>query len=367
MSETGRHIQSPFKFLDAYGKEDRDTFFGREEEAQELYERLFETNLVLLYGPSGTGKTSLIQCGLANLFRSSDWMPLFIRREKDMLLMLREAIARVFPEGQQLENLNTMSLSEAIRQLYLAHFRPVYLIFDQFEELFILGEQGEAERFFLQLRTLLESEVQAKILLSMREEYLAYLSDYEHIVPDLFDNRMRLEKMGRQKLQKVISHTTAHFAIELSDPAVPDLVIDNIRDSRGEVELVNLQIYLDKLYRNGLKHQEKEGREGQPIRFDEALVQQAQKLEDVLSDFLDEQLLLLEQELAEQGMVSKGLPMAVLLALATEDGTKKIRAYFQMREEIQNRKQADPKWIDYCLNRFIELRLIKILGTEEGL
>ena len=78
-------------------------------------------------------------------------------------------------------------------------------------------------------------------------------------------------------------------------------------------------------------------------------------------------MLLLEQELAAQGLDSKGLPMAVLLALATEDGTKKIRTYYQMREEIQNRKQLDPKWIDYCLNRFTDLRLIKILGTEEEL
>ena len=51
------NIKSPFKFLDAYTKEDKDIFFGREAETDELYDRVFETNLVLLYGASGTGKT----------------------------------------------------------------------------------------------------------------------------------------------------------------------------------------------------------------------------------------------------------------------------------------------------------------------
>lgn len=51
-----KQIKSPFKFLDAYDQSDRDIFFGREQETQELYDRLFETNVVLLYGASGTGK-----------------------------------------------------------------------------------------------------------------------------------------------------------------------------------------------------------------------------------------------------------------------------------------------------------------------
>ena len=73
-------VQSPFKFLDAYNKEDKDIFFGRDEEVEQLYELVFQSNLTLVYGQSGTGKTSLVQCGLANRFAASDWFNVYIRR-----------------------------------------------------------------------------------------------------------------------------------------------------------------------------------------------------------------------------------------------------------------------------------------------
>ena len=75
---------SPFKFLDPYGKDDADFFFGREKETAQLFNAVHASNLTLLYGASGTGKTSLINCGLANKFYDTDWMPLFIRRDIDI-------------------------------------------------------------------------------------------------------------------------------------------------------------------------------------------------------------------------------------------------------------------------------------------
>ena len=61
-------MQSPFKFLDSYEKSDKEQFFGRNKEIAQLYNALHTSNLMLLYGASGTGKTSLINCGLANEF-----------------------------------------------------------------------------------------------------------------------------------------------------------------------------------------------------------------------------------------------------------------------------------------------------------
>ena len=70
----------PFKFLDSYNQNDTDIFFGRDEEIVALYEMIFQNSMLLVYGASGTGKTSLIQCGLASKFKSYDWLALTIRR-----------------------------------------------------------------------------------------------------------------------------------------------------------------------------------------------------------------------------------------------------------------------------------------------
>ena len=141
-------IKSPFKFLDAYDKEDKEIFFGRDAETDELYDRVFETDLILLYGASGTGKTSLINCGLGNKFDSADWKPMFIRRGDNLIHSLNheihEASVRKLPVD--------VKLSKRVRSLSLDYFKPLYLIFDQFEELFILGTKEEQDDFFKEIK-----------------------------------------------------------------------------------------------------------------------------------------------------------------------------------------------------------------------
>ncbi|MBK8567714.1 MAG: ATP-binding protein [Saprospiraceae bacterium] len=70
------HPTAPFKFLDSYQKEDKEVFFGREAETDALYDALSGVKHLLVYGPSGAGKTSLIECGLRNQFSDADWFAL---------------------------------------------------------------------------------------------------------------------------------------------------------------------------------------------------------------------------------------------------------------------------------------------------
>ena len=351
-------IESPFKFLDSYGKEDRDVFFGRDAEIEELYERVFESNLILLYGASGTGKTSLVQCGLANQFDDRDWLPLFIRREEHIMTSLGRALAKAAHKPLPAD----MPLTKKIRSLYLDFYKPIYLIFDQFEELFILGPEEEQIRFFESVKELLDSELQCKILLSMRGEYLDKLSKYELTIPSLFDNRLYLERMSRRNLQDVIDHTADSFGIEIAEKEkTTNLIIDNITDPKGVVELTNLQIYLDKLYRKDL---ERRGNTTRPVRFDQDLLESTRQLEDVLSDFLEEQLQTLEAELTEKGIAQKGVPLDLLFILVTEDGTKKTVVTDLIRDQLQKRKGVRPEIVDYCLRRFEDLKIVRLMGND---
>lgn len=350
------HPDSPFKFLDSYSKDDREIFFGRDAEIEELYDRVFETNLILLYGASGTGKTSLIDCGLANRFESTDWVPITIRRQEHLVHSLQEAIA----EKARNPLAADWPIRRKLRSLYLDYFKPIYLIFDQFEEVFIMGSELEQVEFFEIIKELLQTDLQLKVLLSMREEYIAYLSDFEQVIPSLFDNRMRIEKMTRVHLGEVIGGTAESFAIEIDDAEhTINLIIDNIMDQRDGVELGNLQIYLDKLYRNDW---ERRGQQERPIRFDKPLIQATRQLKDVLSDFLDEQLQLIERELEEDGIPGKGIPQDILFELVTEDATKRSLTGDSLKEQMYQRKAVDATVVDYCLKRLNELRIVRVLG-----
>jgi AAA ATPase domain len=204
---------SPFKLFEPYGPGDKDIFFGRDAEIYALYNLLSQTRLVLIYGASGTGKTSLISAGLPKVFDSTDWFQVSVRRRDDLNDSLRQEINRSLGTTESIQ-----SLEDSIRALFKARWIPIYLVFDQFEEVFTLGNVAERRQFFQDLQRLLKANLPCKILLSMREEYIGYLYDYEPIVPALFEKRFRVEPMQDGMVETVIEQMCALHDIELEQP-----------------------------------------------------------------------------------------------------------------------------------------------------
>jgi AAA+ ATPase superfamily predicted ATPase len=238
--------KSPFKFLDPYTLEDKELFFGREAEIDTLHDLVYETNLILIYGPSGTGKTSLIQCGLASRFQKTDWFDLYIRRRDNINYALLAEIRKnaLTPISDD------ASVPTAVQSLFLDFFKPIYLIFDQFEELYLLGTHEERQTFIQTIADIVKADISCKMIIVMREEFIALLYDFEKIVPQLFDKRIRVEPMSFANVDKVIRGSASQFNIDLDDSEnTVSLIIDKISDGKSGVQLSYLQVYLDRLYR----------------------------------------------------------------------------------------------------------------------
>ena len=58
---------------------DQRLFFGRTPEAEELFHRIAAAPLLVLYGKSGLGKTSLLQAGVFPRLRGRDLLPVPVR------------------------------------------------------------------------------------------------------------------------------------------------------------------------------------------------------------------------------------------------------------------------------------------------
>ena len=317
---------SPFKFLDAYTAADKDIFFGREEEIEALYNMVFKTPLALVYGMSGTGKTSLIKCGLSTRFDGPDWLPFHIRKGKDINQSLKKELETAL-EGKKVNDLKT-----AVGDLFYTYFRPVYLIFDQFEELFILGEADEQKQFMEEMQALIAAELPCKVLLVMREEYIGQLYDFEKQLPGIFDHKLRVEPMNNKGVTEVMQQSFEQFNITLG-AAEEDLyqtMIDNISGGKSGIPLTYLQVYLDMLYVEDFERTYPDGTDKTlpALEFTKKEIDDFGKIDDVLDRYLKDKIAEIQIVLDKKHPQSKpNTVRSVIDVFVTQDGTKRPLGY----------------------------------------
>ncbi|MFH0757721.1 MAG: GldM family protein [Bacteroidota bacterium] len=327
---------SPFKFLDAYTREDREIFFGRDREIEDIYQKVFESKILLVYGISGTGKTSLINCGLANKFAESDWLPINIRRGKD----INESLISEIKKASITDLKKGLTILNTIQSVYLDHFKPIYLIFDQFEELFIFGERQERDVFMHTIGEIVKSDLQCKCLFSIREEYLAGVTEFESSIPDFLANRIRIEKMTHQNAREVIEGPCEVNGIKVGD-GFTDSLLHKLNPNSNEIELTYLQVFLDKIFKLSGDHKE----------FSRAQIEQVGDVSDLLGSFLEEQIGELEDP--DTGLV-------VLKAFVSTQGTKKQIGEEEIRDFANTLgKPLESKKVTDLLVRFVNLRVLK--------
>lgn len=378
---------SPFKLLNPYEKGDVSIYFGRENETRQLAEALMRSKFMLLYGASGTGKTSLIQCGLQGMFSPRDWLPIFVRRGNNFIDSIRTVVLDQYRSrfylrypGRELVIPPNLSLRDAIKHLFNLTYVPVYLILDQFEEVFTLGDDLEQQAFFSALAelNLFEEDLFCKLLIVTREEYIAHFYQYEKALPFLFEYRFRVEKMRREQLLQVVEGTLntpyTNYPEIKTDQGVASQILDNLTDERGEVDLTTLQVYLDRLYL-----EDKERVEAKPVRsyllFDSKMVGE-NKLHNVLSDFLDRQIGIVNNRLAhsianESNNSTRNLTLQVLFKMVTAQGTKQNRSALEIKNELRlGRIELPHGLLNHCLEMLAEpdiriLNRLRFARTDE--
>lgn len=361
----------PFKFLDSYNKEDKDIFFGRDEEVNTLYEMVFQSTIMLIYGGSGTGKTSLINCGLASKFQPHDWLALMIRRGNNindsLQQILTEQGGRYIVKQDDLdwddEFSNDTLLSPvgtAIQDVYHKSFRPIYLIFDQFEELFILGT-GEEQRLFIKtVLEILESKQPVKMIFSIREEYLGYLFDFEQAVPQLLKKKLRVEPMNLNKIKEVIigasKFTDSNISIKEGEE---DLVAEGIfnkikgKEKARSIELPFLQVFLDKFYMKITGDATRKAEAEFSLKF----LNEMGEIDDILIDFLEEQVSEISNKLIKQyPLATSEMIWKILSPFSTLEGTKEPITKKHLRERLPN---IDAILIDKTIESFENSRILR--------
>src|SRR5262249_5579452 len=107
----------PYPGMVPFDEADSERFFGREQEVQELIERLRLYSFQAVIGASGSGKSSLVRAGLiptlrkSRLFGPGEWIVRAMRPGEQPLAMLASlfgaAVAPISPRDDQGEQAST--------------------------------------------------------------------------------------------------------------------------------------------------------------------------------------------------------------------------------------------------------------------
>lgn len=241
--------ESPWLGLDPFTEGVREYFFGRDAEVRDLFQRVVHKPLTVLFGRSGLGKTSLLQAALVPRLRDAGFLPIVLRLDyaegaAPLLRQFVNALAAALTPGLPGLDASFNNLPVDARLPWLLLHDPVFgltspeaprpvVLLDQFEEIFIRGQatserQAATAEFLEMLADLVENRVPerlrsrletddsladrleyaarpAKILLSLREDFLHLFERHRARMPALMDNRFELRLLtGPQALEAVV-------------------------------------------------------------------------------------------------------------------------------------------------------------------
>jgi YVTN family beta-propeller protein len=271
---------SPYVGPRSFERQDRDLFFGRDYETMEIISDILSNPITLIYSQSGVGKTSLINTKIIYELEKqykfltfpsarvrSSLPPDKIPRDINNIYMFN-ALQSLKPDAD-LEALKKETLCSFLKQNVSKSDKedktsPRVIVFDQLEELFGLYPENwydQQQDFFRQIAEALNEDNLLRMVLVIREEYLAQLSSFAHLIPGRLRTRFRLERLRKESALEAVIEPLRHtgrviFAPGIAEKLVDDLltmrvenIFGKIVDMKGEyVEPVYLQVVCQRLW-----------------------------------------------------------------------------------------------------------------------
>jgi WD40 repeat protein len=208
-----RGLLNPFKGLAYFDNnpQDQQRFGGRDSDIQLVTNEILKSRTFVIYGRSGLGKTSLLLAGIFPELLIHGCVPVLVRTLENPLEDLQSALMKAAGVSEPMDNVQLIrAISEANEQ------RMVVIVFDQFEEFFIRfseeaagdEEDDEAKRVRKVKRKELrrirdrfieesgrlanDPELNLRLVWSLREDWVAEMRGFSHVVADITDDAHRL-------------------------------------------------------------------------------------------------------------------------------------------------------------------------------
>jgi WD40 repeat protein len=241
---------NPFPGLRPFLPEESDLFFGREGESEEVLGKLLKNRFVTVMGASGTGKSSLIYCGVLPRVKklgdktSASWKILTFRPGNDPIGNLTEALVQAVPENSDLDSVRKSvtsllgsgpeGLTSAIREYVIKNNEKTLVLVDQFEELFrysISGSSALPEADAIKFVNLLENAVvqqSAEIfsIITMRSDFIGECAHFQGLTQLINNSNYLVPHMNRDNYRSAIEGPVKYAGATIDSKLVDTLLID---------------------------------------------------------------------------------------------------------------------------------------------
>jgi WD40 repeat protein/serine/threonine protein kinase len=238
----------PYKGLAAYQPEDAHRFYGREVLIDELVRRLQLQKVLIVGGPSGSGKSSLVRAGLIPAIKagaimgSESWRIVLLTPGRDPMAELHFQLGRALPDGTRssvpLEDLMVRpSLARHLGQADGAD-RPIIICIDQFEELFTLAPGAQKSKLIEALSAMTDpAHSSVRLVIAVRADFYATCAQVPWLAERITDNQVLVGPMTDAELRRAITEPARRAGLHLERGLV-DAVISEAGQEVGALPLV---------------------------------------------------------------------------------------------------------------------------------
>ncbi|MHB0772305.1 SUMF1/EgtB/PvdO family nonheme iron enzyme [Bradyrhizobium sp. 1.29L] len=342
--------REPFRYLHWYGAEHVEVFFGRNRRIRDLYYQVADPDtpaLVLVYGASGVGKSSLMQAGVLPRL-SLTFAVRAHRRESGK--SLEQCLEDLLAKGGDGD----------------AGGKPIIFLIDQIEEVFIdtcVDGNAELAALFSRIKAVLGSRSQlSKIILSFRSEWLANVRA-RLFEADICYSEFYLERLTRDEIEDVVRGVSStarlrkFYGVQV-DERLPDRVADDLLDDPDSPISPLLSIILTRLWT------EAKARRAGEQRLDEDVYEERMRAKLDLDQFLTEQIKAVS--MSRPVDVASGLVIDVLYRHTTDQGTAKELSRKQLKDIYYHLGEEGDQYLDSLLESLCAVSLLYTAVPEES-
>ena len=344
---SGVVLENPFPGLRPFGVEESHLFFGRESQVDEVLTKLASNHFVTVMGYSGSGKSSLIYCGVIPVVFGGfmtevgpSWNIITTRPGTAPIYNLASSIQRSLEsdfsnyEEQRIKRRvissvlrsDTRGLEEVFSKIYNSENHNTLIFIDQFEELFRYStSSAEAEneaRLYVNLilDACRKSELPIYIAVTMRSDYVGECSKFPGLTQMINQSNYLVPQMTRDQKRMAIEGPVSVGGGQISNRLLKRLITD-LGDNQDQLPI--LQHALMRTWDYWLKNREEEepmdiGHYNAVGRISEALSQHANEIFDELTPRQKEIAEILFKSLTERSTGNFGMRRPVRVSFVAD-------------------------------------------------